>query len=593
MPGRKINNFTKWIVNIIKYCTLIILSMEYLIQLLRDNPAVPLFLTLGVGFWWGNLKFKGFSLGPVTSVLLIGVLVGQLNIPLSGQIKSVFFMMFLFSIGYSVGPRFFASLRGEGLKEVLFAVLMSSMCMVVVVGLAWLMGYTPGEAVGLFGGSQTCSSLIGVGGDAVSRLPMSEAAKQQNISIIPVCYAVTYIFGTLGTVIILGNFGPKLLGGVDKVKKMTAELEAEEQGNDWENDPANVNAMRFVSFRAYIAEHDQFNGGLSVLETEELLREAGIYVFIERVRSHGKIKTAKPSTIIYKDDTVVLTGRREFMTADITHVIGQEVADAELLTFPVEKVPVRISKRKTGTKKLRNILGRNFMHGVVIRDISRNGKDLALTLDTIIKPGDQVTLMGRREKLHKAAHALGHMDRPTFTTDFAFLGMAIFIGGLFGALTFVIDGMPVSFGTSGGALVGGLIFGWLRSKRPTFGAIPTSALKFMNTIGLNAFIAVVGIDAGPSFVSGLVQMGPMLFVIGALATTIPLLFGLWLGHKVFKFHPAITLGCCAGTRTCTAALGAVQDALNSTIPAMGYTVTYAVSNVLLVIWGTVSVMILF
>ncbi len=567
--------------------------MEYLIQLLRDNPAVPLFLTLGVGFWLGNLKYKNFSLGPVTAVLLVGVLVGQMDIPLSGQIKSVFFMMFLFSIGYSVGPHFFASLRGEGLKEVLFAVLMSSMCLGAVLAMAWVMGYSPGEAVGLFGGSQTCSSLIGVGGDAISRLPMSKGQIEQNVSMIPVCYAVTYIFGTLGTVIILGNFGPKLLGGLDKVKKLTAEMEAEERGNDWENDPANENAMRHVSFRAYEATGKAFAGGMSVLEAEEMLRAAGVYAFIERVRTRGKIKTAKPHTIIHQGDTIVLTGRREFMTNDIAQVVGPEVMDTELLTFPVEKVPVRISKRKGGGKNLRNILRRSFMHGVVIKDITRGGKDVPLTTETVLRPGDLVTLMGRKEKLRKAAHNLGHMDRPTFSTDFAFLGSAIFVGGLFGALTFVIDGMPVSFGTSGGALVAGLVFGWLRSKRPTFGAIPTSALKFMNTIGLNAFIAVVGIDAGPSFVSGLREVGPMLFVVGCVATSIPLFFGLWLGHKVFKFHPAITLGCCAGTRTCTAALGAVQDALDSTLPAMGYTVTYAVSNVLLVIWGTLSVMILY
>lgn len=567
--------------------------MEYLIQLLRDNPAVPLFLTLGVGFWLGNLKYKGFSLGPVTAVLLVGVLVGQLDIPLSGQIKSVFFMMFLFSIGYSVGPKFFSSLRGEGLKEVLFAVIMSSSCMAAVIGAAWIMGYTPGEAIGLFGGSQTCSSLIGVGGDAIARLPMSADDIKNNVEIIPVCYAVTYIFGTLGTVIILGNFGPKLLGGLDKVKKITAELEAAKQGNEWENDPANVNAMRFVSYRAYTATQDVFANGISVLETEKILRAAGIFAFIERVRSGNRIKTAGRHTIIHKNDTVVLTGRREFMTDEVKDIIGPEVVDPELLTFPVERIPVRISKHKGGTQQLSDVLRRDYMHGVVIRDIKRDGKDMALTADTVIKPGDQVTLMGRKEKLRKAAHTLGHMDRPTISTDFAFLGMAIFVGGLFGALTFVVDGMPVSFGTSGGALVAGLIFGWLRSKRPTFGAIPAPALKFMNTIGLNAFIAVVGIDAGPSFVSGLVRMGPMLLVVGAFATTLPLLFGLWLGHKVFKFHPALTLGCCAGTRTCTAALGAVQDALDSTMPAMGYTVTYAVSNVLLVLWGTISVMILF
>ena len=113
----------------------------------------------------------------------------------------------------------------------------------------------------------------------------------------------------------------------------------------------------------------------------------------------------------------------------------------------------------------------------------------------------------------------------------------------------------------------------------------------MNNLGLNVFIAVVGIEAAPSFVSGIRTVGPLLFVAGAMATTVPLFVGLWLGHKVFRFNPAITLGCCAGTRTCTAALGAVQNTLGSSLPAIGYTVTYAVSNILLVIWGLVTVMV--
>ena len=172
-----------------------------------------------------------------------------------------------------------------------------------------------------------------------------------------------------------------------------------------------------------------------------------------------------------------------------------------------------------------------------------------------------------------------------------FVGLAVFIGGLFGAITFWVDNIPLSFGTSGGALLAGLVFGWLRSKRPTFGQIPKGAVWVMNNLGLNVFIAVIGIESAPSFVSGIKEVGPMLFVAGAVATMIPIFTGLWLGHKVFRFNPAITLGCCAGTRTCTAALGAVQTTLGSSLPAIGYTVTYAVSNILLVIWGLLAVLL--
>ncbi|MDE5750880.1 MAG: aspartate-alanine antiporter, partial [Duncaniella sp.] len=199
--------------------------LDYITDILRDYPALALFLTVGLGFVVGRIRIGHFSLGSVTSVLIIGVIVGQLDIPMSGPLKTVFFMMFLFSIGYSVGPNFFKSLRGQGLKQVVFAVLMSLMCFGATLLMAHIMSYTKGETVGLFAGSQTCSSLIGVGSEAISKLPLPDAVKNKEIDIIPVCYAVTYIFGTLGTVILLGNLGPKLLGGLDKVKRETAALE--------------------------------------------------------------------------------------------------------------------------------------------------------------------------------------------------------------------------------------------------------------------------------------------------------------------------------------------------------------------------------
>ncbi|MDE6801779.1 MAG: aspartate-alanine antiporter, partial [Muribaculaceae bacterium] len=263
--------------------------METLINILHQYPAIAIFLTVGLGFYIGKIKFKSFTLGSVTAVLLTGLVVGQLDIPVSGQIKSVFFMMFLFSIGYSVGPRFFSSLRGSGLKQAAFALCISVLCFITTMIAAKLMSYNVGESMGLYSGAQTSSSLLGVSGDAISSLNMPEEQKVDNLDLLTVCYAVTYIIGTLGAVIILGNFGPKLLGGLDKVKAQTSALETEMDRRAWESDPANTDAMRAVAFRAYIVENEFFSFPKTVQQTERYLRDNGLYVFVDRVERQNKI----------------------------------------------------------------------------------------------------------------------------------------------------------------------------------------------------------------------------------------------------------------------------------------------------------------
>lgn len=498
--------------------------------------------------------------------------------------------MFLFSIGYSVGPTFFRSLKGMGLKQVLFAVIMSLMCGGVTLALALLFRYGPGVTVGLFSGSQTCSSVIGVGSETIQRLSDIIKNPEEQQALIPVCYAVTYIYGTLGTVIILGTLGPKLLGGLDKVKEQTRRLEEDMNMNDWENDPACINALREVSFRAYVIDNPYFDTPRSVADAEMFLRRNGMEVSVDRVRRNGVIEQSVPEMIIKNGDVVALCGRYEQIINDGL-VIGPETADEELLHYPVERVPVLLAAKKLYGISVEDITVRDFMHGVSIRSITRAGENIGVSPEVTLRKGDTLTLIGQSSNIKRASAEIGHMDRPTLSSDLMFVGLAIAIGGIIGALTVMVGSIPLSFGTSGGALVAGLVFGWLRSKRPVFGNIPRPALWIMNNLGLNVFIACIGLESAQSFVSGLMSVGPILFVVGIVATTLPLLFGLWLGHKVFKFNPAITLGCCAGTRTCTASLGAVQDTLGSSLPAMGYTVTYAVANLLLVIWGLLAVVI--
>ena len=565
--------------------------MEWIVDTFREYPALAIFLTIGIGFWIGRLKYKNFSLGTVTSVLLVGVVVGQMNIPISGPVKSIFFLLFLFAIGYSVGPQFFRSLKGTGLKQVGFACALCVVCLLVTLGIAKFLGYSPGEAAGLLSGAQTISAVIGVGGDTIQTLDASAADKKAWIEIIPVCYAVTYIFGTIGSAYILGNIGPRLLGGLAKVKEQTMELARQMNQSALTSDPAFINANRPVVFRAYKATSSYFDSDRTVSEIEDYIKGMQRRVFVERLRSDGKIVEVAPTAVVHKGDEIVLSGRREYIIQDESW-IGAEVADNELLTFPVEELSVMLTKKTADGLTVDQLRAKPFMYGIMIKAIKRGGVDIPVLAQTELSAGDTLILNGLAREVNMAAPQLGYVDRPTNQTDLVFVGLGIVIGGLIGALTLHLGGVPISLSTSGGALIAGLVFGWLRSKRPTFGRIPQPSLWILNNLGLNMFIAVIGISAGPTFISGIKEVGFMLFVAGVLATSIPLFIGLWMGAKIFKFHPAINLGCCAGGRTTTAALGAIQDSLDSTIPAMGYTVTYAVGNTLLILWGVAIVLLM-
>lgn len=565
--------------------------MDWLLETFRNNPSIPIFLTIGVGFWIGKLKYKTFSLGTVTSVLLVGVLVGQMNIPIPGPVKSVFFLLFLFAIGYSVGPQFFRALKGTGIKQVIFAALMCVLCFAVTVGVAFCFGYNAGEAVGLFAGSQTISAVIGVGDDTIRNLSASASDKQNWMDLIPVCYAVTYIFGTIGSAYILSIIGPAMLGGIKKVKAQTAELEKSMNDSSVTTDPAYINALRPVVFRAYKADGEFFDSPRSIDEIQQHIKDLGRRIYVDRVRQNGTIiDDPAGSVTISKGDEIVLSGRREFVIQDESWV-GPEVADSELLSFNVEKIPVMIANKKCDGITVDGLRSMPEMRGVAIARITAAGQSVPVLAKTKLYRGDIVTIAGLQREVDAAAKAIGYADRPSKSTDLVFVGLGIFIGALIGAITIHLGGIPVSLSTSGGALIAGLIFGWLRSKHPTFGGIPDSSVWLLNNLGLNMFIAVIGITSAPSFVSGLKEVGWMLFVAGILSTTLPLIIGVWIGDKIFKFHPAVNLGCCAGSRVTTASLGAIQESLNSSVPALGYTITYAIGNTLLILMGVAITLI--
>lgn len=554
--------------------------MDWLEQIFRSYPVIPIFLTIGLGFWLGKLKYRSFSLGPVAATLLIGVLIGQLDIKIPDAVKSIFFMLFLFSIAYSVGPQFFRSFRGQGLKQVAFAVVEALVCAGTVIGAALLMGYDPGIAVGMFAGSQTSSASLGVSSETIRNMALAASQKDYLLAIIPASYAVTYVFGTAGSAWFLSSIAPMLLGGLKKVKAETAAIEAEMDAGEFKAQPGYIVADRPVSFRAYQAESDFFEKPRTVAEIEAMFANAGERIFVERLRHKGEIREPAPKLKVYRGDAVVLSGRREYMVEQ-EHPLGREIDDHELLSFGAERLPVTIARHGACGITIAELRASDFMQGVVISSLTRNNIALPLRSKTRIERGDIITLVGLSRDVNIAVENIGYSDRQTDQTDMIFLGLGLAAGCFVGALSFRLEGIPITLSVTGGALLSGLVLGWLRNRRPTFGRIPSPVIWLFDNLGLNVFIAVVGISSGATFIVGIREAGIGLFGVGIACTVIALCLNIFIARKIFRFSSPETLGCVAGARCGVASIGAIQDALESTVPAIGYTVTYAVANLIL------------
>lgn len=562
--------------------------MNWFVQTLRANPEIAIFLALALGFLIGRVRIGKFSLGNVTGVLLAGVLIGQLNISISPNVKSVFFLMFLFAVGYSVGPQFFRGLKSDGLPQVFFAVIVCVACLLCAFIAAKLAGYNMGQAAGLLAGACTISAVLGVASDTMKQIGLTPEQYNAMVAAMPVAYAVTYLYGTAGSAWFLASVGPKLLRV--NLAKECADYEAKMGGSADEDE--HMSAYRRLTTRSYQVRDGSKFVGKTIGEFEAQFTVPR--VFILRVRQGAKTSDTDPKTVIRPGDVLGLAGPRELLLKIETEM-GSEVDDRELFDVPIEILDVVITSKEFAGKTLLEIRqsgGAQEVRGVFLRKLIRGGQEMPFKAGTKVDRGDVVQIVGPTPEVEKAAARLGYADRATDKTDMVFMGLGIVIGALVGAIVIHVGNVPLSLSTSGGALIAGLVCGWLRSVNRTFGRIPGPALWVFNNIGLTTFIAVVGITTGPSFVAGLKSAGLSLFLWGVFVTTVPFVIGIFAGKYVFRMHPGIILGACAGARTTTAALGAIQDEAKSKVPALGYTITYAVGNTLLIIWGVVIILLM-
>src|SRR6201994_760325 len=561
--------------------------INWFFQTLKSYPEIAIFLSLALGYYFGSFTYKGLGLGAVTATLIAAVLIGQIGITIAGPLKPTFFLMFLFAIGYGVGPQFVRGIAHDGVPQAIFSAVVCVFCLVAAYLGAKMAGYDVGSAVGLYAGSQTISASMGLATDAINRLNLPADEAKKLLDGMPVAYAVTYIFGTVGSAIVLALLGPALLG-ID-LEAACKKYEEEHGGKKQLGGPGT--AWHQFDVRAFRVRERGPAVGKTVQQAEGMVPEQR--VFILRLRQGGTIIDATADTVIHAGDVVAVAGRRDVLVQLIGEQ-AEEVDDRELLAMPIEGVDVYVTSKEVDGKTLEELAKGPAARGIFLRKITRGAVavDIRILPNTKLNRGDIVTIVGRTADIAAATKILGRPDRATDVADVAFIGAAIAIGALIGAVVYKIGSVPLTLSTSGGALISGLFFGWLRSVKPTFGRLPSPTVWFMNSVGLNVFIAVVGISSGPGFVAGLKAQGIGLFLWGMAGTTVPLILGMLIAKYVFRFDDAILLGVISGSRTTTASLGMVNDRAKSQIPGLGYTVTYAVGNTLLTIWGMVLVMMM-
>jgi len=557
--------------------------MNYLTHALREHQELAVFLTLAIGFFIGRLRIGTFSLGTAVGTLLAGVAIGQLNIQVPAVVKYVFFDLFLFTTGYKVGPQFFRALKKDALPQLAITLVLCVTCLLAAFTAAKLLGYDVGTAAGMLAGAFTESTVIGTASDAIGRLAtISDAEKTRLVNNIPVAYAVTYLIGTAFIVWFLPNVGPKLMrvNLKEEARKLRAKIAASDAG-----EPETPSAYQALAVRAYqVTNPNLINRSVAELEA----RPKQARVFISRIRRDGRIIEPNPDAVVRESDVIVVLTRSELLTARGAE-IGAEVDDKELLDFPIEFLDVVITNKSLVGKTIVELAGMDFARGVFLKKLTRVGEPMPFSPATRIERGDVMTLVGATRDVERAAKNLGYADRQTVMTDMIFVGLGIVLGGLVGLLTITIGGLPLTLTASGGALIMGLIFGWLRAVHPTFGRIPGSAMWIFDTVGLTVFMACVGLAAGPSFFSGLQKSGISLVFVGLVIAVLPHTVSILFGRYVLKMNPVIVLGACSGAGTITAALRAIQEEAQSDLPALGYTVPYAIGNIVLTAWGPVLV----
>jgi putative transport protein len=559
--------------------------LVWLEQFLVRYPELALFLVIAAGYWIGSFRIGNFSLGPVTGALFAGLFVGQFaDVPVSGMTKSFLFLLFLFGVGYSVGPQFMQAMTRDGVKPMLLALVVCITGLATAWCVAKALRLDPGFAAGLLSGSLSQSAAMGTATDAINGLAVPEADRALFVAHVAVADAVCYIFGYAGVITFCTVIVPAIL----KIDLKTEARKLEQALGMTRAKPGLASAWRKFELRAYRLAEGSPIVGLSAAAAEARVPEYRL--FIHCLRRGEQILEVEPATILAAGDVIALSGPREVMV-ELIGPRADEVEDSELLDVPVTTADVLLMNPKLAGVNLGEASREDWTRGLYLRSVSRGGQQIPIAAGVALQRGDLLRIVGPENVVQKGAANIGAIVAPNNSTDFVVLGLAIFLGGIAGVLlSFSVGSVKISLSTSVGTLLAGLLVGYLRTLYPLFGRIPDGAISFMTSLGLAAFVGLTGIHAGPIFLSAIREAGLGLLFGGMMVTMLPQIVGFLIGHFALRMNPLLLLGALTGAQTVTAGMAAVQERSGSPVAVLGYAPAYPIANILLTTWGTIIVL---
>jgi aspartate-alanine antiporter len=556
--------------------------MTWLHHVVVNSPEIFIFLAMAIGTLLGRVRVRGFTIGATACTLLVAVVLGQLGtFAIPSLLKSIFFGLFVFTIGYRSGPEFFASLSLQTLAQVALALVMGASGLLVILAFAFTLHLDPGTTAGIGAGSLTQTSMMGTASGALGQLGLSDELLKQGQANIAAGYAVTYICGYILVLLFVPLVAPRLMGV--NLKDEAAKLEVALSGGA----PAKPGNLLYRKFQAR-AYRVSTAAELTVSEIEALIGRRAV---VERILRGGEDVHPSVDTKLQAGDEILLAGPSAAIVA-AAPLIGPEIEGEHVMrTVSGDVLEVFVTARDLHGRTLAEIVERfgDTARGVFLRALTRRGQEVPVTPGTRIYVGDVMTLVALKQDLNRLVPSVGQPFRSSDRTDIAFLASGLAVGLIVGLLSLTIGSIPLTLGGGGGALVAGLICGWLRSRRPTMGAFPPAAQQSLIDLGLGGFVAAIGLASGPAALAAIHAHGFMLLGIGIVVTLTPLIVGTLFAHRVLRMNPVIVCGALAGAMTVDAAVSGACEVAESQTPVLGVAVPYAIANVVLTVLGPIIV----
>jgi len=563
--------------------------MHALFEFLARQPYVLLFVVVGAAYALGKITIKGYGLGTTASAIVVGTLISTLASTYGQQYRIddftrlLFYYLFMYAVGLRVGPAFVNGLKDDGWKYVLLALLCSVSGLLLSVWLADWFGLPPGSAAGILAGAMTMSAALGAADQAVTTgayaLPDGFTAEQISANI-ALSYGITYVWGTVGIILIV-RYLPKIFG----VDARAAARRYEEKVGVPSADESGLTAYHPFGARAY-----RVSNAASIGKTIAVLREQyPVYRWLG-VERDGQVLGAGDELVLRENDVVVLMGHVEALTANMG-VLGPEVPDSKALRTPLDQAEILITNKHFADLPVKD-LKRDFGGTVQLVRMERGGNPIPWGHLTMPRRGDVLHVIGVKESVQKLAKLAGAITRPSISTDLLVLSIGMILGFLIGALEVEVRGLPIGLGAAGGLLVSGVIVASLRARYPVFAATPSSSRQLLEDLGLTIFVAIVGINVGGTLLS-MVTGSTALWILlaGFVVTTLPPLLVWVVGSYLMKMNPAVLMGATAGARSHSAPCREAAEEIGSTVPWIGFSVGYAVSGVLLTVFGYVAMLL--